>query len=212
MGDVKKLIEILNLLLYFSRHVVWRLSTQFLKHLNKLVLQKQEIALLWIWCSKRLVIPLCLNFYWVRPQKIVTYILNQIPSKLVWKTPYELWSSKKPSLHHFHIRGCKVEIRDYNPQQKKLDPKTITRNFVDYCVGSRGFRFYYLLILLELLNPIELFSMRMSVIVGVSRHVKLYSERSVLLYWFRLLLHRWLYHHWQGEPIILLSKIHSMTL
>ncbi|RVW78890.1 Retrovirus-related Pol polyprotein from transposon TNT 1-94 [Vitis vinifera] len=52
--------------------------------------------------------------------------LNQVPSKSVPKTPYELWLRKKPSLHHFHVWGCKAEIRPYNPQSKKLDPKTIS--------------------------------------------------------------------------------------
>ncbi|RVW61976.1 hypothetical protein CK203_063927 [Vitis vinifera] len=64
-------------------------------------------------------------------------------SKSVPKTPYELWSGKKLSLHHFHVWGCKVEVRPYNPQSKKLDPKTISGFFVGYCIGSRGSRFYY---------------------------------------------------------------------
>ena len=32
-------------------------------------------------------------------------------------------------------------MRPYNPQSKKLDPKTINGYFIGYCVGSRGFRF-----------------------------------------------------------------------
>ena len=58
------------------------------------------------------------------------------------KTPYELWSRKKQSFHHFHVWGCKAEVRPYNPQSKKLDPKTISGFFVGYCIGSRGSRFY----------------------------------------------------------------------
>ena len=33
-------------------------------------------------------------------------------------------------------------MRPYNPQSKKLDPKTINGYFIGYCVGSRGSRFY----------------------------------------------------------------------
>ena len=33
-------------------------------------------------------------------------------------------------------------VRPYNPQLKKLDPKTIIGFFVGYCIGSRGSRFY----------------------------------------------------------------------
>ncbi|RVX17056.1 Retrovirus-related Pol polyprotein from transposon TNT 1-94 [Vitis vinifera] len=71
-----------------------------------------------------------------------TYILNQVPSKSMPKTPYELWSRKKPSLHHFHVWGSKAEVRPYNPQSKKLDPKTISGFFVGYCIRSRGSKFY----------------------------------------------------------------------
>ena len=46
------------------------------------------------------------------------------------------------SFHHFYVWGYKVEVRSYNPQSKKLDPKTISGYFIGYCVGSRGFRFY----------------------------------------------------------------------
>ena len=84
------------------------------------------------------------KFLWGEALKTATYILNQVPSKFVPKTPYELWSQKKPSLCHFHVWGCRVEVRSCNPQSKKLDPKTISGYFISYCVGSRGSRFYYL--------------------------------------------------------------------
>ena len=37
-----------------------------------------------------------------------------------------------------------MEVRLYNPQSNKLDPKTISEYFIGYCVGSRGSKFYYL--------------------------------------------------------------------
>ncbi|KAL6340089.1 hypothetical protein AAG906_038924 [Vitis piasezkii] len=82
------------------------------------------------------------EFLWGEALRTATYILNQVPSKSVLKTPYELWSGKKPSLHHFHVWRCKAEVRPYNPQSKKLDPKTISGFFVGYCIGSRDSRFY----------------------------------------------------------------------
>ena len=54
-----------------------------------------------------------------------------------------MWSGKKSSFHNFHVWGCKAEVRPYNPQSKKLDPKNISGFFVGYCIGSRGSRFYY---------------------------------------------------------------------
>ena len=71
------------------------------------------------------------------------YILNQVRSKFVSKSPNELMFRKKPSLRHFHVWGCKAEVRPYNPQLKKLDLKTVSGFFIGYCVGSRGSRFYY---------------------------------------------------------------------
>ena len=43
------------------------------------------------------------EFLWGEALKTASYILNQVPSKSVPKTPYELWSQKKPSLSHFHV-------------------------------------------------------------------------------------------------------------
>ena len=63
---------------------------------------------------------------WGEVLRTVAYILNQVPSKFVPKTPYELWSGKKPSLRYFYVWGCKAEVRPYNLQSKKLNPKTIS--------------------------------------------------------------------------------------
>ena len=82
------------------------------------------------------------DFLWGDVIKTAVYILNQVPSKSVPKTPYELMTGKKPTLKHFHVWGCKAEVRPYNPQLKKLDLKTISGFFIGYCVGSRGSRFY----------------------------------------------------------------------
>ena len=50
---------------------------------------------------------------------------------------------KESSLSHFHVWGCKVGVRPYNLQSKKLESKTISGYFIGYCVESRGYRFYY---------------------------------------------------------------------
>ena len=64
-----------------------------------------------------------LEFLWGKAWKIVAYILNQVPSKSIPKTPYKLWSQKESSLHHFHVWSNKVEVRSYDQQSKKLDKK-----------------------------------------------------------------------------------------
>ena len=40
------------------------------------------------------------EFLWGEALKTATYILNQLLSKSITKTSYELWSQKKPSLYH----------------------------------------------------------------------------------------------------------------
>ena len=79
---------------------------------------------------------------WGEALKTAIYILNRVPSKAVPKTPFELWTGRKPSLAHFHVCGCQAEARVYNPQEKKLDPRTISCHFIGYPERSKGFRFY----------------------------------------------------------------------
>ena len=70
------------------------------------------------------------------------YILNRVLSKAVAKTPYELWTGKKPSIRHLHVWGCPAEARPYKPNEKKLDSRTVSCYFVGYSERSRVFKFY----------------------------------------------------------------------
>ena len=80
--------------------------------------------------------------FWSEALKAAVYILNEVPSKSVPKTPFELWKGWKPSLRHLHIWDCPVEVSVYNPHLKKLDPRTISGFFIGYAENSKGFRFY----------------------------------------------------------------------
>ena len=53
---------------------------------------------------------------WTYALKTAMYLQNRVPSKVVQKTPFELWTERKPSLRHLHVWGFPVEIRHYNPQ------------------------------------------------------------------------------------------------
>ncbi|RVW36529.1 Retrovirus-related Pol polyprotein from transposon TNT 1-94 [Vitis vinifera] len=79
---------------------------------------------------------------WGEALKTAAYILNRVPTKAAAKTPYELWTGRKPSLKHFHIWGCPAEARPYKPHEKKLDSKTVSSYFIGYAERSRGFKFY----------------------------------------------------------------------
>ena len=79
---------------------------------------------------------------WSESLKTVVYILNRVPSKSVPKTPFELWNGWKPCLNHVHIWGYQVEVRVYNPHERKLDPRTVSDFFIGYAEKSKGYRFY----------------------------------------------------------------------
>jgi hypothetical protein len=69
---------------------------------------------------------------WMEALKTAIHILNRVPSKLVPKTPYELWTGKVPSLPHLRVWGSPAEAKVYNPNIAKLDPKTVTCHFIGY--------------------------------------------------------------------------------
>ena len=40
------------------------------------------------------------------------------------------------------VWGCPSEVKIYNQQEKKLDPRTISVYFIGYAERSKGYRFY----------------------------------------------------------------------
>ena len=40
---------------------------------------------------------------WNEDSKTVVYLLNRVPSKILTKTPYELYTVKSPSIKHLHV-------------------------------------------------------------------------------------------------------------
>lgn len=79
---------------------------------------------------------------WGEALKTAMYILNRVPSKAVPTTPFELWTGRKPSLRHLHIWGYLAEAIIFNPQEKKLDSRTIAGYFIGYPDKSKGYKFY----------------------------------------------------------------------
>ena len=49
---------------------------------------------------------------------------------------------RKPSLKHLHIWGYPSEARPYRPNEKNLDFKTVSNNFICYPERSRSYKFY----------------------------------------------------------------------
>ena len=53
-------------------------------------------------------------FLWGEALKIVVYILNRVPSKVVPKTPNELWVGKKPTLNYLRVWDCLAEAKFFS--------------------------------------------------------------------------------------------------
>lgn len=79
---------------------------------------------------------------WSEALKTAVHVLNKVPTKSVLKTPYELWTGRKPSLYYMHIWGCPAEAKLYNPHEKVFDPRTTSGYFIGYPERSKGYRFY----------------------------------------------------------------------
>ena len=58
------------------------------------------------------------------------------------KTPFELWTDRKPSLNHFKVWGCLAEVKIYDPSLKKTDLRTTRCYFIGYPSHSKGYKFY----------------------------------------------------------------------
>ena len=82
------------------------------------------------------------KFLWMYALKTAMYLLNTVPSKAVLKTPFELWTNRKPSLRHLHVWGCPTEARVYNPDEKKLNSRIVSGYFIGYLEKSKGYIFY----------------------------------------------------------------------
>jgi hypothetical protein len=64
--------------------------------------------------------------------KIIIHILDRVPSKLMSKMPYELWTGHKPSLNYLRVWGCPAEAKIFNPNAGKLESKTVSCHFIGY--------------------------------------------------------------------------------
>jgi hypothetical protein len=79
---------------------------------------------------------------WMEALKPAVHILNRVPSKSIPKTPYKMWTVRKPTLNYLHVWGYLTEAKLFNPSIGKLDPKTVSYHFIGYLDKSKGFRFY----------------------------------------------------------------------
>ncbi|UYV68769.1 hypothetical protein LAZ67_6000770 [Cordylochernes scorpioides] len=77
---------------------------------------------------------------WAEAVTTANYLHNRIPSKATDKTPFELWTNRKPSLKHLKRFGCKAFAYIPKIKRNKLDSKVIEEIFLGYDDRSKGYR------------------------------------------------------------------------
>ncbi|KAK0607649.1 hypothetical protein LWI29_018134 [Acer saccharum] len=78
--------------------------------------------------------------FWGYALQTAIYILNDVPSKSVPKTPHELWTGRKPSLQHLRIFGCPAHV--LKGKTEKMESNSETCIFVGYPKETKGYYFY----------------------------------------------------------------------
>jgi hypothetical protein len=79
-------------------------------------------------------------YFWGYVLETAVFTLNCVPSKSVEKTPYEIWTGKRPSLSFLKIWGCDAYVKRLTPT--KLEPRFDKCIVVGYPRETKGYYFY----------------------------------------------------------------------
>lgn len=81
--------------------------------------------------------------FWAEAVNTAVYLRNRSPaSGLQDKTPFELWSNKKPDLSHIRIFGSQVMVHIPKEKRLKWDTKSKPHILVGYAENIKGYRIY----------------------------------------------------------------------
>ena len=80
--------------------------------------------------------------FWGHALLSASHILDNLPSKSVPTTPYELWNGRKPNLEHLRVWGCPAHVLEKDPT--KLESRTEVCVFIGYPRGTKAYEFYSL--------------------------------------------------------------------
>ncbi|CAL9006618.1 unnamed protein product, partial [Prunus brigantina] len=83
------------------------------------------------------------KYFWAEAVACVVYILNRSPSRSVnGRTPYEVWSGRKPNIQHLRVFGCIAYSHVPDHIRKKLDEKAEKCIFIGYSTVTKGYKLY----------------------------------------------------------------------
>ncbi|GAV57455.1 hypothetical protein CFOL_v3_00992 [Cephalotus follicularis] len=82
------------------------------------------------------------KYFWAEATNTLCYVLNRISIRSILnKTPYELWSGRKPNISYFLAFGCKCFIHNNGKDHLGMfDSKVDEGIFLRYSTTSRAFR------------------------------------------------------------------------
>ena len=78
--------------------------------------------------------------FWGYALLTTSLTLNRVPTKMVQKTPYEIWTGKCPSMSFIRIWGCEAYVK--RQVSDKLGPKSDKCYLVGYPKETKGYYFY----------------------------------------------------------------------
>ena len=78
--------------------------------------------------------------FWGYALETAAFTLNRVPTKSVEKTPYEIWTGKRPVLSFLKVWGSEAYVKRL--MSDKLTPKSDKCFFVGYPRETKGYYFY----------------------------------------------------------------------
>ena len=95
-------------------------------------------------CARSMLHGASLNLsYWGEAVMTAVYLRNRSPTRaLDNSTPFEAWTSEKPSLGHLRVFGCKAYAHIADARRTKLEAKAVQCVFVGYSLESKAYRLY----------------------------------------------------------------------
>jgi hypothetical protein len=76
--------------------------------------------------------------FWGYALETAVFTINRVPTKSIERTPYEVWTGKRPSLSFLKVWGCEAYVKHL--MSDKLTPKSDKCFFVGY---PREIKWYY---------------------------------------------------------------------
>ena len=81
--------------------------------------------------------------FWGEAVNTTVHILNRLPTKAVAdKTPFEVFTGKRPSVSYFKVFGCSAFVHIPEQKRTKLDSKSTKMIFVGYSSKSKAYRLW----------------------------------------------------------------------